>query len=592
MPRGVAFPAEDLPPSVSAERTFRAGFLFCGLGAGARGFLEARAHLGPDAARFVNVGGIDNDPDACADFARLAGATAVCADVGQMTPAALRTAWGDRAPDCVFLSPPCKGFSGLLSAERAQKPEYQALNLLVLQGIFLLVETWPVPPATIVLENVPRIVSRGRVLLEQVCELLVRYGYRFDKNQHDCGEIGGLAQHRRRFLLVARRLEAVPAFIYRPPRLRVRGCGEVLGLLHLPEDPGAGMLHRLPRLSWLTWVRLALIPAGGDWRDLPGVVEPGRQRRAVWARYDVRAWDQAARTVAGDGSNGGFGVADPRGQFAADRHRNKFRVLDWQEASTTVIGASRPGSGALSVADPRIREWNPGVMGVRRWSDPSCTVTGAAAATRGAFSVADPRIAEAVALKQTAKGAASFKGRPGLLGVADWSEPTSAITGSASPTGSNGIAAVADPRIALGCEPRAGAYGVVPWDAAAAAVTGSAGVDNGPFSVADPRDVPAEPPIIRAPDGTWHRPMTTLDLAALQGLPATLDGEPLRLAGRSHAKWRERIGNAVPVGAGQAIAESILLALLAGALGTWTLGSTGIWVRRDGRSEHEWSAEA
>lgn len=56
-----------------ADRTFRAGFLFCGLGAGARGFIEARGQLGPDRARFVNVGGVDVDPEACADFERLTG---------------------------------------------------------------------------------------------------------------------------------------------------------------------------------------------------------------------------------------------------------------------------------------------------------------------------------------------------------------------------------------------------------------------------------------------------------------------------------------------------------------------------------------
>lgn len=71
-----------------------------------------------------------------------------------------------------------------------------------------------------------------------------------------------------------------------------------------------------------------------------------------------------------------------------------------------------------------------------------------------------------------------------------------------------------------------------------------------------------------------------------------LAGEPLTLAGKSTGRHRERIGNAVPVGAAQAIGASILRALLAGALGTWTLGSGGIWVRRDGRTEHEWRAEA
>lgn len=175
-----------------STRTFTAGFLFCGLGAGARGFLEARANLGPDAARFVSLGGIDKGPEACADFVRLTGSPALQADVATLTPTQLRAAWGEKTPDCVFLSPPCKGFSGLLSASSAAKPEYQALNQLVIQGVFLLCETWSDgPPATIVLENVPRITSRGKHLLVQVRDLLTRYGYRLHEGGHDCGEIGG-----------------------------------------------------------------------------------------------------------------------------------------------------------------------------------------------------------------------------------------------------------------------------------------------------------------------------------------------------------------------------------------------------------------
>ena len=500
---------------MSASRQFRAGFLFCGLGAGAMGFLRAAARLGEDEARFVSVGGVDVDQDACRDFARLTGSPALQADVSSMTTADLRFAWGEQAPDCVFLSPPCKGFSALLSASSAAAPKYQALNRLVLQGIWLLLETWPdAPPATIVLENVPRIVSRGAELLAQVRSLLTRYGYLLHESAHDCGEIGGLAQHRRRFLLVARRPEVVSSFIYQPPRLRVRGCGEVLDSLAVPataEGLAAGALHALPRISWLTWLRLAMIPAGGDWRDLPGVLESGQKRRQQWARYDVRGWGEPARVVAGAGSNGGFGVADPR-------------------------------------------------------------------------------LSAVVGLGQTARAAASFKGRPGLMSVADWSQPTSAVTGSASVSGSNATAAVADPRIlALGCSPRSGAYGVIGWEQAAACVTGSAAIDNGRFAVADPRRAPAEPPLIRAEDGAWHRPMTALELAALQGLPHVVDGKPFSLAGTSRARWVERIGNAVPVGAAKAIGDSILKALLAASLGTWTLGGEGIWVRRDGRSEHEWS---
>lgn len=51
------------------------------------------------------------------------------------------------------------------------------------------------------------------------------------------------------------------------------------------------------------------------------------------------------------------------------------------------------------------------------------------------------------------------------------------------------------------------------------------------------------------------------------------------------SRWRERIGNAVPVQAGTAIARSLLKALLAAAIGGWSVdGPPGeeIWVRDDG----------
>ena len=97
--------------------------------------------------------------------------------------------------------------------------------------------------------------------------------------------------------------------------------------------------------------------------------------------------------------------------------------------------------------------------------------------------------------------------------------------------------------------------------------------------------------IISPVSGFWHRPLTTLELAALQGIPVEIDGKPLLLDGGSHTAWRERIGNAVPVQAGMAIAETILTALLAAKLGVWTLSNEGKWVREDGVTEAELDAE-
>jgi hypothetical protein len=108
---------------------------------------------------------------------------------------------------------------------------------------------------------------------------------------------------------------------------------------------------------------------------------------------------------------------------------------------------------------------------------------------------------------------------------------------------------------------------------------------------------------IRALDGTWHRPFTTLELAALQSIYDPDDYaeameripqrqieyarelmarrlEPFVLHGTSDQAWRERIGNAVPKKAAKAMAEEIGRAiLLAWAGESFQLSNTPIWVR-------------
>ena len=565
--------------------TFTAGFLFAGLGAGARGFLDAQARIGRLTARFCSVGGVDLDADACRDFERLTGSPALCADIDALQPHELRAVWGEASPDVVFLSAPCKGFSSLLSRKSAAQEKYQRLNQLALKGLWLLCETWPEnPPGLLVFENVPRIATRGAELLAKIRQVLAQYGYRLHEESHDCGEIGGLAQHRRRYLMVARREQRVREFVYRPPLKRVRGVGEVLGALPLPGDPSAGPLHRMPRLKWVNWCRLALIRAGGDWRDLPKAGES----------IDLAASDEAFARLSMNAWPG--------------KHPGKYGVLGWDQPARVVTGETDIQEGAQSVADPRIPvgisdPTRGGACGVTPWNEPAPTITGQVSASRSNTpgSVADPRIP----LKQTADAADSYGGRPGLMGVNGWMAPLPPVTGTMAPTGSNAVASVADPRVALGCEPRSGAYGVLGMGDPSDAVTGSACIDNGRVALADDRihvvgtnprylvmslrvalDLLAqgwEPPkdaipVIVAPDGTWHRPLTTLELAVLQGLPPVLDGKPLTLTASTEAKRREHVGNAVPVQAAQAIGTSLLQALLAHETG-WFLAPDGeTWV--------------
>ena len=84
--------------------------------------------------------------------------------------------------------------------------------------------------------------------------------------------------------------------------------------------------------------------------------------------------------------------------------------------------------------------------------------------------------------------------------------------------------------------------------------------------------------IIESLDGTWHRPFTTLELAAIQSLVEP--EEQLELDGLSDQAWRERIGNAVPPKAAKAIGHVMGTTLLLAAQGeTFMLSSMPIWVR-------------
>ena len=481
----------------STDRVYRVGHLFCGIGAGAKGFNQANPRVGTASARFECAGGIDVDAGAIRNFERLTGTRGVALDLfdreqytafhgrlpgpdwREASPADIVAAFGPHL-DVMFLSAPCKGFSGLLSAKASGTEKYQALNRLTLRGMWLTLEAYKHDPIRVILfENVPRILTRGRALLDQIQALLRAYGYVFAETTHDCGEIGELAQSRKRMLMVARHADLVPPFLYQPTKGKLRGVGEVIGQLPLPGAAVAGPMHRVPMLQWKTWVRLAFVRAGADWRSLNelrvadgvladyGIVPDGGMRDN---QLGVCGWAEPAPTLTGQRSpaQGRFSVADPR---PAAMHNEGLGVREWQEASGTVAGASRPANGTYSVADPRYGERDrDSTLGVNGWSDTSGTVQGKSGPTNGNFSVADPRPQQANQ---------SF----GQYGVREWAETVGTVTGQAAPGG--GPNSVADPRLP-GKPAFNNVFRIVPFDAAAPAVAGPGGPGGG-LAVADPR---------------------------------------------------------------------------------------------------------
>lgn len=619
------------------KRTLYHFHFCCGLGGGAAGFNRARPRVGNVEAHWECLGGIDVDPAGLRDFERLAGVPGTLLDLftrdqyirfhgteppagwREATPEDIRRAAGGRQPDAVFISSPCKGASGLLSEKMSLTPKYQALNELTLRCIWLMGEAWaddPVP--LIVFENVPRLASRGRHLLDQIGQLLGGFGYAVAETTHDCGELGGLAQSRKRFLLVARHVEKVPPFLYEPEKKSLRAVGDILGRMPLPGDiEAAGPMHRVPSLQWKTWVRLALVRAGSDWRSLNELaVEDGYLRDLIIVPeyhrgvLGVNHWGNSCGVVAGASRpmNGRFSVADPRAPANALQYQ-QYGVRRWTDTSGAIIGVKSPGQGTYSVADPRGQSF--GKYPVTDWGGPSGTVIAASTTGQGAFAVADPRpggvrhnnVFRVVSMGShagTVTGGHSpssggqavadpryHNWHPGAssrkLHVGEWGSATGTVTGSQQVA--SGALSIADPRVLDRTKGDAyltgGHYGVVGFDQSAGAVSASARHDNGRWSVADPRMPAANDRltcIIQSLDGTWHRPFTTLELAALQSLVDP--EEQLVLDGLSDSDWRERIGNAVPPAAAEAIAGVMGTTLLLAEQGeTFMLSNTPIWVR-------------
>lgn len=546
--------------------------VFCGLGGGAKGFNQGEARVGNVEAEFKCIGGIDSDPSAIADFNNLAGAKGTVLDLfdreqyidwhgkepddgwRESSPDDIRKAASYERPNIIFTSPPCKGFSGLLSQNKSKSERYQSLNRLTVRGIWLSLEAFKDDPAEFfILENVPRISTRGRELLDQIVKLLELFGYAVAETTHDCGELGGLAQSRKRFLLVARHQEKVPPFLYEPHTKPLKTVGDILGSMPMPGDELAGPMHRIPNLEWKTWVRLAFVEAGKDWRSLQ--------------RLNVQ-----------DGYLKDFSILPNEVM-----HNSVYGVKRWNEWAGVVSGRTGPTNGAYSIADPRMHgSQDYGQLGVMSWQDTSGTITSQRSPGQGRFSVSDPRI--------------EGERHKNVFRVVSMQDISPVITAGTGP--SSGGIAIADPRPALGSNglrehyQTGGHFKVMQFAQNSYAVTGKARHDSGPWSVADPRVpcsenidddfLPKErdkgPFVIESFDGTWHRPFTTMELAALQGLIEPQ--EYIHLYGGSDSAWRERIGNAVPPPTAAAIASVMGQAILLARAGeTFVLNSMPIWVK-------------
>lgn len=343
--------------------------------------------------------------------------------------------------------------------------------------------------------------------------------------------------------------------------------------------------------------------------------------------YGVEDADQPAHAVRGrhDVWSAPASFADPRLPPREQRKNGGFGVNDWTAPAHAVLAegsvrntwasvsaplrvrpgvvarawAGRRGDRGGRVVDPRLTcsQWS-GAYGVCSPDEPSPTIVAYHKHDRAPASYADPRL--------------DYAPRNGSFGVVADDQPAPAVRGHHEVRQAPG--AIADPRVPWDHAEHGGRphnYGVQRWDAPASTIKGKQVVQNSRAAVAHPeyptpthrvvREADGElvlvgPPIdladdrpcylvIEAEDGTWHRPMTDLELAVLQSLPAYHRGEMLRLRGPS-GKRREHIGNMLPTAAAQAIARECRATLDAAADGFQLVGGGTIWVEPESDHEH------
>lgn len=488
-----------------------------------------------------DVRGVDNDPQACEAARYLTGAPVAQMDLVAATPAEL--AEFSPCPTVVVLSAPCQGNSKCLPKKMSLTAKYQDLNRLAELVIELVANTargpWGKKPAVIFFENVSGIKARSNDVLDNVRDTLRALGYVFNEQYHDCGEIGGLAQHRERYLLMARDPDQCPAWVLHPPKQRVLGIAEVLGSLPtpIPGSGAGGPMHDLPRVSDLNALRLALIRAGKDWRDLPASVKIGANAAKHGGHYGVMDDQRPAATVlatarmdTGKASTRDRRVqndprVNPQIEPLPNRHAGYMGVQDDTHPAHAVIGSMKGANAHGSLRDERV---NPqvkdagrfhGAYGVTPQDEAAATVTASADPKIARHALQDGRVnvryeeyggthngvlgvqdahepARTVISAQTIRSAwgATSEGRVslaprgerqnGAFGVLASDEPSRTIR--ARVQGQNQAVHVQDPRLP-NAKPHSGGYGVQASDEPSGTIIASADTTAGAFATQDER---------------------------------------------------------------------------------------------------------
>lgn len=265
--------------------------LFCGAGGLSYGF---------ESAGFDIVVGIDNDAKALETFElNHKGSKSICGDITQITyEEHIKPLLGGKRIDVIIGGPPCQGMS-LSGPRQFDDPR----NKLYLSYIRLVKE---IQPKAFVIENVPGLVGLfGGQIKDSIIEKFTEMGYRIEYKIL-CSADYGVPQNRKRVIFVGTK---VGNFEYPTINSDVVTCSMALSDLPSlenelgeevseyampPQNPYQQLMRRKSDLvlnhiaakhSDKVKKIIALVPDGGNYKNLPEEYRDSRNFHVAWTRF-------------------------------------------------------------------------------------------------------------------------------------------------------------------------------------------------------------------------------------------------------------------------------------------------------------------
>ncbi len=272
---------------------------YCGIGG---------ISLGAEMAGYTVLGGVDVDAVALRSFSdALPGAFALCEDLIERsaTDVLAEAAIGRGDVDVLTGGPPCQPYS-VFNHQRGSADARCSLAMRFLNFASVLRPRW------VLMENVPglRSVDNGAFLKDILRSLSAR-GYKAGSSVLDATRFG-VPQRRHRLVLLGSRGSTTPEEVFRALRSQQQRCrtaAQAIG--DLPDGtaepsryakPASNNFQRMMRkgangtvtahvcgkLSSVNLERIAYVPQGGNWRDIPRRLLPAGMKRAALSHHTTR----------------------------------------------------------------------------------------------------------------------------------------------------------------------------------------------------------------------------------------------------------------------------------------------------------------